>query len=107
MLYLCPKSRLPKVQAALEKGAAKAGRSVSEIDVTTGLPSCISDDLNAARETAKKNLALPGGLPYYNKLFHDSGFEKEAVALAKGDAQGVSEKMIDELLLVGPPLPLP
>lgn len=103
MLYLCPKSRLPKVQAALEKGAAKAGRPASAVDITTGLPTCVSDDVNAARDAAKKNLAFYGGLPFYNKLFQDSGFVQEATALAKGDAQGVSEKMAEELSLIGPP----
>lgn len=103
MLYLCPKNRMPKVQAALEKGAAKAGRKASAVDVTTGLPTCISDDLSAARDTAKKNLAFYGTMPFYNKLFQNSGFAQEAAALAKGDVQGVSDKMAEELSLVGSP----
>lgn len=103
MLYLCPKGRMPEVLAALGKGAAKAGRKVSDVDITTGLPTCISDDLPAARDAAKKNLVFYGGLPFYNKLFHNSGFVHEAAALAKGDAQGVSDKMAEELSLIGPP----
>ncbi len=103
MLFLYPKRRIPTALTALEKGASKAGRSVSAVDVTTGLPSCISDDMNAAMDAAKKNLAYPGRLPFYNKLFHDSGFEQEAAALAKGDTQAVTDTMADELSLVGPP----
>jgi alkanesulfonate monooxygenase SsuD/methylene tetrahydromethanopterin reductase-like flavin-dependent oxidoreductase (luciferase family) len=103
MLALCPKSRLPKVQAALQKGTARAGRNLSAIDVTTVLHACIGEDLNAARDTAKKNLAFYGGLPFYNKLFHNSGFEREAAALARGDAQSVSDRMTEELSLVGSP----
>jgi alkanesulfonate monooxygenase SsuD/methylene tetrahydromethanopterin reductase-like flavin-dependent oxidoreductase (luciferase family) len=103
MLYLCPKNRLPRVQAALEKGAAKAGRSASAVDITTGLPTCMSDDLNVAKDAARKNLAFYGGLPFYNKLFQSSGFVQEAAALAKGDAQGVSDRMAEELSLIGPP----
>jgi alkanesulfonate monooxygenase SsuD/methylene tetrahydromethanopterin reductase-like flavin-dependent oxidoreductase (luciferase family) len=103
MLYLCPKSRMPRVMAALEKGAAKAGRSASSVDITTGLPACISDDLNAAQTTAKNNLAFYGPLPFYNKLFQSSGFVQEAEALAKGNPQGVSDKMAAELSLIGPP----
>src|SRR5262249_36112364 len=72
MLYLCPKSRMPRVMAALEKGAAKARRSVSSVDITTGLPACISDDLNTAKATAKSSLAFYGRLPFYNKLFQSS-----------------------------------
>ena len=103
MLYLCPKNRLPRVQAALEKGAAKAGRSASAVDITTGLPTCISDDVNMAKDAARKNLAFYGGLPFYNKLFQSSGFVQEAAALAKGEVQGVSDRMAEELSLVGPP----
>jgi alkanesulfonate monooxygenase SsuD/methylene tetrahydromethanopterin reductase-like flavin-dependent oxidoreductase (luciferase family) len=103
MLYLCPKSRMPRVMATLEKGAAKAGRSVSSVDITTGLPACISDDFNTAKATAKSNLAFYGGLPFYNKLFQSSGFVQEAEALAKGNAQGVSDRMAEEVSLIGPP----
>ncbi len=103
MLYLCPKSRMPRVMAALEKGAAKAGRSVSSVDITTGLPACISDDLNAARAAARNNLAFYGRLPFYNKLFQSSGFVQELEALAKGNAQWVSDRMAEEVSLVGPP----
>ena len=54
MLYLFPKSRMPKILNALERGATKGGRKVSAVDITTGLPACISDDLNAARTTAQE-----------------------------------------------------
>jgi len=103
MLYLFPKSRMPKILNALERGAAKGGRKVSDVDITTGLPACISDDLNVARTAAKGNLAFYGGLPFYNKLFHNSGFVQEAATLAKGDASGVSDRMAEEVSLVGPP----
>jgi alkanesulfonate monooxygenase SsuD/methylene tetrahydromethanopterin reductase-like flavin-dependent oxidoreductase (luciferase family) len=103
MLYLCPKNRIPRAVAALEKGAAKAGRPASSVDVTTGLPTCISDDLGAARTTAKNNLAFYGNLPFYNKLFQNSGFTQETAALAKGQAEWVSDRMAEEVSLVGPP----
>ena len=104
MLYLCPLSRIPAALAAVEKGAAKGSRSLSDVDITTGLITCISDDMNAAMETAKQSLTFYGGLPFYNQLFHDSGFEEEAASLLKGDGSGfVSEKMADELCLIGPP----
>ena len=103
MLYLCPTSRMPRVIAALEKGTAKAGRSVSSVDITNGIPTCISDDLNAAKATARNNLAFYGGLPFYNKLFQSSGFVEEAEKLAKGDANGVSNKMAESVSLIGSP----
>jgi len=103
MLYLCPTSRMPRVLAALEKGAAKAGRSVSNVDITNGIPTCVSDDLNTARAAARGNLSFYGGLPFYNKLFQSSGFVEEAEGLAKGNANAVSDKMAEAVSLVGPP----
>jgi alkanesulfonate monooxygenase SsuD/methylene tetrahydromethanopterin reductase-like flavin-dependent oxidoreductase (luciferase family) len=107
MLYLCPKSRLPRVKDAIQKGAAKARRQASAVDLTTGLPAFVSNDLSAARAAAKKSLVTYGPLPFYNKLFQNSGFQKEAEILARGDQQaamaGVSDQMADELNLVGPP----
>lgn len=102
MLDLCPTSRLPKVQAALDTGAARAGRNAAAVDVTLGLLACVSDDLPAARAAAKAALAAYGGLPFYNKLFRTSGFEQEAAALHRGDAQAVSDRMVNELVLFGP-----
>ncbi len=79
----------------------------TSVDITTGLPAFISDDLSAARATAKRNLALAGSMPYYNQLFRNCGFQKEAEILSRGDPQaaveGVSDQMIDELNLIGPP----
>lgn len=103
MLYLCPKNRMPKVQNALERGAVKAGRKASAVEITTGLPSCISDDLSAAKTAAKSNLAFYGSLPFYNKLFQNSGFVQEAAALAEGNSQGVSDRMAEEISLIGSP----
>lgn len=107
MLYLCPKSRLPRVKKAIQKGAAKAGRQASAVDLTTGFPAFVSDDLAAARAEAKKNLAFYGALPFYNKLFQNCGFQKEAEILSRGDQQaavaGISDQMADELNLIGPP----
>jgi len=103
MLDLCPTSRLPKVRAALERGAAKAGRRASAVEVTAGLLACLGDDLDAARTAARAALARYGQLPFYNKLFDNSGFRQEAAALARGGAQAVSDRMVEELVLLGPP----
>ncbi len=103
MLDLCPTSRLPKVRAALARGAARAGRDAAAVDVSLGLLACVSDDLPAAQAAAKAALAAYGGLPFYNKLFQTSGFEQEAAAFRTGDTQAVSDRMVEELVLFGPP----
>ena len=72
MLDLCPTSRLPKIRTALDRGAAKAGRNASAVDLTLRLLACISDDLHAARAAAKATLAFYGSLLFYNQLFQNS-----------------------------------
>jgi alkanesulfonate monooxygenase SsuD/methylene tetrahydromethanopterin reductase-like flavin-dependent oxidoreductase (luciferase family) len=59
--------------------------------------------LLTARAAAKETLAFYGSLPFYNKLFRNSGFEQEAAALARGGTQAVSDRMVEELVLYGPP----
>ena len=87
----------------MKKGAAKAGRPLSDIDITTGVLSCIHDDASLATEAARNNLGFYGGLPYYNKLFQESGFEAEAAEMAKGEGQGASDRMAQELAVIGSP----
>jgi alkanesulfonate monooxygenase SsuD/methylene tetrahydromethanopterin reductase-like flavin-dependent oxidoreductase (luciferase family) len=103
MLDLCPRSRLPKIRTALDRGAAKVGRNASTVDLTLGLLACISDDLPAAKAAAKATLAFYGALPFYNTLFQSSGFVREAADFVKGGVQAVSDRMIEELVLHGPP----
>jgi len=59
--------------------------------------------LLTARAAAKETLTFYGSLPFYNKLFQNSGFEQEAAALARGGSQAVSDRMVEELVLYGPP----
>lgn len=103
MLFLCSKQRLVRVKEALAKGAAKAGREASRIDLTTGLPAFVSDDLRAAKKAAKNSLLLYGQLSFYIKLFQNSGFREEAAMIAAGNPGDVPDRMIDELMLCGPP----
>jgi alkanesulfonate monooxygenase SsuD/methylene tetrahydromethanopterin reductase-like flavin-dependent oxidoreductase (luciferase family) len=42
-------------------------------------------------------------LPFYNKLFQNSGFAQEAAAMIKSGAHAVSDRMIEELMLYGSP----
>src|SRR5262249_6274105 len=86
-----------------ERGAARARRDVSAVDLTLGLLACISDDLPAAQAVAKATLASYAALPYYNRLFQQSGFAPEAAACVHGGAQAVSERMVEALVLHGPP----
>ncbi len=103
MLDLCPQSRLSKIRAALDRGAAKVGRNAAAVDLTLGLLACISDDVPAAKAAAKTTLAMYGAMPFYQRLFQQSGFEQEAAAVVSGGTQAISDRMVEELVLYGPP----
>jgi hypothetical protein len=57
----------------------------------------------AAQTAAKATLALYGAMPFYNTLFRQSGFAPEAAACLSGSLQAISERMVEALVLHGPP----
>ncbi len=109
MLYLCTPDRVREAIGRLERGAEKAGRSPDTIETTLGIPVYLSDDIEAARAEARKNLAFAGGLPFYNRLFYRSGFAQEADALSQALAKdnraaavaAISDEMADAMCLIG------
>ena len=110
MLYLSPPERVKIAIDRLRRSATKGGRNPDAIDVTLGIPIYLSDDIEAARAAARRNLVFSGSLPFYNRLFRKSGFVTEAEGMSQGMANGnqaaaaaaVSDAMIDSMCLVGP-----
>jgi alkanesulfonate monooxygenase SsuD/methylene tetrahydromethanopterin reductase-like flavin-dependent oxidoreductase (luciferase family) len=80
------------------------------VQPTLLVPTFLSDRVEDARAAARPFLARYAGFPVYAKMFRRSGFAAEvdalAAALARGDAAAaagaVTDRMLDEVLLVGP-----
>ena len=96
----------------IAEGAAKAGRNVSDVTVTTLLPTAVADTMAEARDQIRPGLALYAGFfPRYNQLMASQGFEAEAHDIARawkaGDREAairaVSDAMIDETSVAGTP----
>ncbi len=110
MLYLATPGRTRQVIERMAAAAKDAGRAPSTLQVTLLVPTFLSDRLDAARAAARVFLARYAGRSLYAKMFRRSGFEAEADAIAaaaaRGDSAGaaaaVSDRMLDEVLLVGP-----
>jgi alkanesulfonate monooxygenase SsuD/methylene tetrahydromethanopterin reductase-like flavin-dependent oxidoreductase (luciferase family) len=110
MLYLATPGRTRQVIDRMAEAARRAGRNPGAVQVTLLVPTFLSDRLDAARAAARGFLARYAGRSLYAKMFHRSGFEAEADAIeraaARGDRAGavaaVSDRMLDEVLLVGP-----
>jgi F420-dependent oxidoreductase-like protein len=100
----------------LERGAARAGRSLEGFSVTPAVPALVSDEPDLARDAARGVLAFYlGGMGprdgnFYNQLVRRYGFEDDAIKVQDLFLDGkrdeamaaVPAKLIDQLTLCGP-----
>jgi len=106
---LFPLARYPRARAALERGAARAGRDADALQICHFTTSYLSDDRAAALHESKRMLARYANLPFYGNMLATSGFraEVEAVRAAwrrrdvPGAEAAVSDEMADAVTLVG------
>lgn len=110
MGYLATRDRFALVVQAAREAAASVGRPADAVTPSLLIPTFVSDDLAAARQTARQFLAGYLALPVYARMFRDSGYagEVDAVreALARGDraagGAALSERLVDEVCVLGP-----
>jgi F420-dependent oxidoreductase-like protein len=104
------------IRPGLEKGAAKAGRPLSELSLCPVQPVVVTDDRKAGRDATRAHLALYiGGMGsreknYYNQLWCSYGYEEEAKRIQdlylerrKDEAMAaISDEMVDLTTIIGP-----
>lgn len=103
--HLATPAHVKKLIDAVHRGAEKAGRSPSEIDITHGISSFISDDLEAARGVARKTLSVYASrFPFYRRVVKNIGFKDVTDKIDSGAdlAEAVSDEFLDAVALVGP-----
>lgn len=65
-------------------------------------PTCISDDIEAAKEVHKRTLSRYVQLPYYREYWRESGYEEEMGEIDRlietGETAAISEKLSDRWL---------
>ena len=111
MLYLCGPERYQQAGDRMRRGALAAQRDPAEVSVSVLVPAFVDDDLPTARSAAREFLVHYAGQPHYAKAFAASGFDAEMTgvrdALGAGDRDGamaaLSDRLLDSVLLVGPP----
>jgi len=91
MPYMATPQHVKKLASAVRRGAQKAGRSPSDIDITDGIPSFISDDLDAARKAAKRGLSGYARFPYYQRLIKNIGFGDVIEKIKSGANQPIRQ----------------
>lgn len=109
--------RFDVIEANLNEGFAKSGRSLANFDVAPTVAVIVGDDLDACRAPLKQSLALYiGGMGarsknFYNEYIRRVGFEADAIKIQdlflagkKNEAiAAVPDALVDTLHLVGSP----
>ncbi|NIS08128.1 MAG: LLM class flavin-dependent oxidoreductase [Candidatus Dadabacteria bacterium] len=104
MPYMATPEYISTLKGYVADGAKSAGRNPSEIDITNGIPSFVSDDLEAAVQSAKRGLSGYARFPFYQRLIRNLGFGDVVDQIQGGanPAEVFSDEMVDAFALVGP-----
>ncbi len=79
----------------LAAGAARAGRSVSDIEIATLLPTSVDRDRKTAYDRVRPVLSFyVGFFPRYRRLVSEAGFGKAADAAAQAFARGDQQRSL-------------
>lgn len=111
MLYLCTRDRYRRAVERMRRGTETHGRSPADVAVSLLIPTFVHDDMATARQAAREFLVHYAGMPHYAKAFTASGFADEMARVHEALAAGtpvramaaLSDRLLDEVLLVGPP----
>jgi F420-dependent oxidoreductase-like protein len=115
-VFFSPRHFASQVRPQLEKGAARSGRSLSDLSICVAPAGVVTDDLDSGRDSVRPQLALYiGGMGsrernYYNQLFCRYGFEAQArqiqdlyLARRRDEAMAaLTPEMIDLVTIIGP-----
>jgi F420-dependent oxidoreductase-like protein len=106
-----------ELRPLLQEGAERSGKSLDDFDIAPTVSLCITDDLEAGRNTMRPFIALyVGGMGsrkqnFYNQLVQRYGYEAEAQTIQDLYLEGkrdeamaaIPDKLIDTVSLCGPP----
>lgn len=104
MPYMCPPEYLGELIQNVKNGAEKSGRDFSDITITDGIPSFVSDDEGAAIEAAKKGLSGYARFPFYQRLIKNIGFSDVVDQIKDGanPAEVFTDELVEAIALAGP-----
>lgn len=109
ILNLFPFDALPKMMAAIERGAARAGKKLEDLEVVCRHMVIVTDDIKHARQMFRRQFVPYYATPVYNRFLAWCGFEEEAAAIASGwasrdrkaTAAGLTDEIADAVGILG------
>ena len=115
-VFFSPRHFESQIRPALERGAARAGRALSELSVCVSQPVVVTEDVEAGRQAVRPHMTLYiGGMGsreknYYNQVFRSYGFDAEARRIQdayldrrRDEAMAaLTPEMIDLVTIIGP-----
>lgn len=104
MPYMATTEYVSELRGFIADGAKAAGRDPSEIDVTLGIPSIVSDDLELAQKAGIKGFSPYLNFPFYQRLMINNGYGDAIDKIRAGEKPGdvFTTEMLDAVALVGP-----
>ncbi len=105
MPYMATIDYVKELRGYVAEGAASAGRDASEIDITLGIPSIVSDDLELAQTSGIRGFSPYLNFPFYQRLMINNGYGDAIDKIRAGEKPGdvFTAEMLDSIALVGPP----
>ena len=105
VLWLCnPHYVEDVVVPEVTKGRERAGKGIQGFDVVAAVPCAVTDDVQAAYATMRRDLLTYFGLPFYRAMLERSGFGDDIAAFdeaaGRGDGEGMQAAISDGFLEV-------
>ncbi len=104
MPYMSPPDYITQLKERVVAGAKEAGRNPSDIRITNGIPSFVSDSLEDAIQAAKRGLSGYARFPFYQRLITNIGHGDVVEKIKAGGKphEVFTDEIIDAVALVGP-----
>ena len=110
ILNFMPVEAVPRMLEFVRKGAARAGRDASRLEIVSRFQTIVTDDVAAARGALRHMMGPYFATSVYNRFVAWCGFPDEAEAILAGwqakdrarNLAAVSDEMIDRLAIIGP-----
>jgi alkanesulfonate monooxygenase SsuD/methylene tetrahydromethanopterin reductase-like flavin-dependent oxidoreductase (luciferase family) len=104
MPYMATTDYVSTLREYVAEGAKAAGRDPSEIDITLGIPSIVSDDLELAQKAGIRGFSPYLNFPFYQRLMINNGYGDAIDKIRAGEkpADVFTTEMLDSVALVGP-----